>query len=74
MATKADRPDKENILAELDAMKCFEESACELYTEIACDGRLEEQKVKDVFARLAEDERRHAGLVQEIIELVNRAV
>ena len=74
MATSTDRPDKDNILAELEAMRSFEESACELYNEIACDERVTERKVKAVFARLAADERRHTGLVQEIIDLVNRAM
>jgi rubrerythrin len=74
MTTKPNKPDKEKVLAEFDAMKCFEQSAAEMYTEIAFDRRVTEQKIKNVFTRLAEDERRHAGLVQEIIDLVDRAM
>jgi len=67
-------PDKGKIVAELASMRSFELSARDLYREIAGDPRVREQKVRDVFARLADDEQRHAELVQEIIDLVNEAV
>jgi len=35
---------------------------------------IEQQKVKDAFAKLAADERRHADLVGEIINIVNNAL
>jgi len=55
-------------------MRSFELSARDLYREIAGDPRVREQKVRDVFVRMADDEQRHAELVQEIIDLVNEAL
>jgi len=74
MTTKADKPDKEKIVAEFETMKSFELSAEAMYSQIAADECVAEQKVKDAFARLAADERRHAVLVQEILDLVHRAM
>jgi len=55
-------------------MKSFELSARDLYAKIASDPRVKEQAVKDIFNNISQDEQRHAGLVQEIIDLVNRAL
>jgi rubrerythrin len=62
------------VLREFETMKSFELSACDLYTRIASDARVTSQEIREAFARLAEDERRHAGLVQEIIDLIRKAL
>ncbi len=69
-----DSQDKEKIIDELGTVKSFELSAHELYTQIVHSPRVTERKIKDVFTRLADDERRHAALVQEIIDLVSGAL
>ncbi len=61
-------------MAELASMRSFELSARDLYREIAGDPRVREQKIRDVFATLADEEQRHAELVQEIIDLVDGAL
>ncbi len=66
----ANRPDKAKVVSEFETMKSFELSARDLYGQIARDPRVSEQKIRETFARLAEDEHRHAGLVQSIIDLV----
>ena len=66
--------DKGKIVGELATMKSFELSARDLYREIAGDSRVAERKIRDAFMALAEDEHRHAELVQEIIDLVNEAL
>lgn len=67
-------PDKQKILDEFETMKFFELSAHDLYTRIADDPRVTEQKIKAAFGSLAKDERRHADLVQEIINIVSHAL
>jgi rubrerythrin len=74
MTTRADKPEKEKLLAEFDAMRCFEESAANMYTEVAWDRRVHDQMIKDVFTRLAKDERRHMNMVQEIMDLIDGAM
>jgi len=71
---KANSHDKEKIIEELETMRSFELSAHELYGRIAGDPGVEQQKVKDAFAKLAADEQRHADLVGEIINIVNNAL
>jgi rubrerythrin len=35
---------------------------------------VKEQRIKDVFAKIAEDEHRHADLVQKIINIASNAL
>lgn len=71
---KASNRRKAKIVSELATMKSYELSARDLYREIAGDARVVEPKIRDAFVRLAEDEHRHAELVQEIIDLVDNAL
>ncbi len=66
--------DKGKIVSELATMKSFELSARDFYREIAGDSLAMESRVREAFKKLAEDEHRHAELVQEIIDLVNKAL
>ena len=68
---KAHNQDKTKIVSELETMKSFELSARDLYREISGDPRVVEPRIRDAFRRLAEDEHRHAELVQEIIDLID---
>ena len=66
--------DKGKIVAEFEAMRSFELSARDLYQEIANDSRITQAKIRDAFVKLAEDEHYHAGLVQEILDLIHVAL
>ena len=65
---------KRKIIKDFELMKSFELSAKDLYAKIASDPRVKDQGVKNAFNKLSQDEQRHAGLVQEIIDLVNGAL
>jgi len=65
---------KDNIIREFETMKGFELTARDLYTRIAADPGLGQQKVKTAFESLAADEQRHADLVQDIINIVTNAL
>jgi len=71
---RANNPNRGKIVGEFASMKSFELSARDLYREIAGDPRVRDQRIRDVFARLADEEQRHAELVQEIIDLINDAL
>lgn len=73
MSEASDR-DKAKIVGELTTMKAYELSARDLYREIAGDPRVTEPAIRDAFQRLAEDEHRHAELVQEILDLVDEGL
>jgi len=71
---RANSQDKAKIVSEFETMKSFELSARDLYREIAGDSRVTEPRIRDAFRRLAEDEHRHAELVQEIIDLIDKGL
>jgi rubrerythrin len=65
--------DKEKMISEFEMAKSLEVSAAELYEKIASDADIEQQNVKTAFKTLAGDEQRHAEIVQEIIDLIDKA-
>jgi rubrerythrin len=72
--SRANDPDRAKIVNELTTMKSYELSARDLYREIAGDSRVTEPGIRDAFQRLADDEHRHAELVQEILNLIEAAL
>ncbi|MHC4543575.1 MAG: ferritin family protein [Planctomycetota bacterium] len=66
--------DKDKIISEFETMKSFEESTRDLYLKISSDPNVEDQHIKDIFGKIAEDEQRHADIVQKIINIVNNAL
>ncbi len=72
MVEKTDQ-NKEKIISEFEMMKDFELTAKELYLKIAASDDAD-QETKNIFAKMAEDEKRHAGLVQEIINTAANAL
>ncbi len=71
---KIKQRDKDKIISEFEMMKSFEVSARDLYVRISSDPGVENQRIKDTFAKIAEDEQRHADLVQKIIDIVNASL
>jgi len=67
-------PDKDKIRHEFETMKLLELSAADQYARIAEDPDIAHSGVRTAFASMAEDERRHAELVDRIINLVNNAL
>jgi hypothetical protein len=55
-------------------MRDFELSTRDLYIRIINSPDVKEQKTKDIFAKIADDEQRHADLVQKIINITSNAL
>jgi rubrerythrin len=62
---------KDKIIADFETMKSFEESTRDVYLMISSEPSLEDQNIKDVFGEIADDEQRHAEIVQKIINIVS---
>ena len=60
---------KRQIIVEFTAMKDLEELAYELYSNVSSDRQITDEKIRRAFAEIAEDEKRHIGLVQKIIDI-----
>ena len=71
---KIKQRDKDKIISEFETMKSFEASARDLYVRISSDPGVEDRNIKNVFAKIAEDEQRHIELVQKIIDIVNASL
>jgi len=66
--------DKEKMISDLEMAKSLEVSAAELYTKIASDADIQQQNIKTAFKNIAQDEQRHAEIVQEIIDLIDKTL
>ena len=65
---------KKKLLSDFEMMKDFELSARDLYVKIASSPDVGEQQIKDTFANIAQDEQRHADIVQKIINIITNAL
>jgi rubrerythrin len=71
---KVSERNKKKIIGEFEMMKDFELSAKDLYIKIAASPDVKQQQIKDTFTKIAEDEQRHAEIVQKIIDIVTNAL
>jgi rubrerythrin len=65
---------KKKLIGEFEMMRDFELTARDLYVKIAASPDVGEQQIKDTFARIAEDEQRHADIVQKIINIITNTL
>ncbi|MGA1980249.1 MAG: hypothetical protein ABSG99_06780 [Sedimentisphaerales bacterium] len=65
---------KEKIISEFEMMRDFELTVKALYIKIVNSPDVKDQKIKDIFAKIAEDEQRHSELVQKIINIATNAL
>lgn len=65
---------KDQILSEFDTMRTIEESARDFYRQIVVDPRVDSPEIKQVFARIAEDEQRHIEIVDRILHCIRTAL
>lgn len=65
---------KEKIISDFEMMKDFELTAKDLYIRITKSPDVKDRKIKDIFAAIAEDEQRHADIVQKIINIATNAL
>jgi hypothetical protein len=65
---------KEKIISEFEMMRDFELTARDVYIRITKSPDVKEQRIKDIFAKIAEDEQRHADIVQKIINIAANAL
>jgi uncharacterized metal-binding protein len=72
--TKIRNQNKEKIISEFEMMKDFELTVKNLYIKITKSPDVKQQQIKDIFAKIAEDEYRHADLVQKIINIASNAL
>jgi rubrerythrin len=65
---------KKKLIYDFNIMKGFEESAMSLFSKICQDPQLKNEKVRNTFKIIAEDEKQHAEIVQKIINIVTNSL
>lgn len=65
---------KKKLIGEFEMMRDFELTANDLYVKIAASPDVEQQQIKNIFAKIAEDEQRHADIVQKIINIITNTL
>ncbi len=71
---KIENQNKEKIISEFEMMREFELSTRDLYLRITNSPDVKEQNIKNIFAKIADDEQRHAELVGKIIDIAANAL
>jgi rubrerythrin len=69
-----DSPAKKKILGEFRMMEDFETSTRDFYLRVAADPRVDRPEIKRVFESTAEEEKKHIGLVREIMNIVESSL
>jgi len=65
---------KEEIISEFEMMKDFELTVKDLYIRISGSPDVQQKQIKETFAKMAQDEQRHADIVQKIINIVTNTL
>ncbi len=61
---------KQKLVNEFGMMKMIEQDAHDFYVKVSQDPNVKDQKIRNCFGRIAEDERHHIELVDRIINIV----
>jgi rubrerythrin len=65
---------KKYLTVEFEMLKSMEESAVDLYQRISADSRVQQLGMAETFSQIVEDEKRHASLVQKIINIITNSL
>lgn len=72
--TRIRNRNKEKIISEFEMMKDFELTVKALYIKIVSSPDVKDRKIKDIFTKIADDEQRHADIVQKIINIATNVL
>ena len=61
---------KQKLVNEFEMMKMIEQDARDFYVNASHDRNLKDEKIRNCFGRIAEDERHHIELVKRIINII----
>ncbi|MDO8663744.1 MAG: hypothetical protein Q7K28_02835 [Candidatus Wildermuthbacteria bacterium] len=64
------KPDKEKLIREFKLMEEFEKWAGDFYRQIALSPKIKDGEIKKAFEDTANDESRHALVVQKVINII----
>ena len=65
---------KQKTLSEFETMKSIEQDAHEFYLKASDNPSLTDQRVRNCFGKIAEDEKYHVELVDRIINILTNCL
>ena len=63
-------PDTQKLLSEFETMRAIEQNAHDFYVNALQNPGIEDEKIRDSFRKIAEDEKHHVELVERIINII----
>ena len=73
-AKMMDNMTKQKTLSEFETMKLIEQNAHEFYLKASENPSLTDQRVRNCFSKIAEDEKHHVVLVDRIINILTNCL
>jgi rubrerythrin len=61
---------KNEIIADFETMRSFEETARDFYLRVYADPNVKDEIARKVFKRIADDEQKHVEAVDKIINVI----
>lgn len=65
-----DNLNKQKLISEFGMMKMIEQDAHDFYVKVSKDPKVKDEKIRNCFTKIAEDERNHIELVDRIINIL----
>ena len=69
-----DKITKQKTMSEFETMKLIEQNAHEFYLKATENSSLTDQRIRNCFHKIAEDERHHVVLVERIINILTNCL
>ncbi len=69
-----DNKTKQKTLSEFETMKLIEQNAHEFYLKASENSSLTDQRIRNCFHKIAEDEKHHVVLVERIINILTNCL
>ena len=61
---------RQKTLSEFETMKLIEQNAHEFYLKASENPKLTDERIRNCFGKIAEDEKHHVALVDRIINII----
>lgn len=69
-----DNLNKQQLIDEFETMKLIEQDAHDFYVKASQDQNFKDDKIRNCFTRIAQDEHHHVELVDQIINILRNCL
>jgi rubrerythrin len=69
-----DNVTKQQLVSEFETMKLIEQDAHDFYVKVSQDQSVKDERIRNCFSKIAEDERYHIELVDRILNILTNCL